>query len=314
MSQRVRRRFVPQLEALEDRAVPSTVQRPIADFLSQQGTTSVFNTEVPGLPDNIGVTTATTVINGTFALIDYSGKDAAFLSAHYGINLGTTVSGTVHERPLADGRAEVSVELDTSNALAWACVYNPNNPPDVNSSSTPLVFGYRAQDLVANPGLKPALAKSHLQVVFDNTAPGAPLPDLVNAFILGNAGPGVQLISISLRATAQGVVHDPTGQQPDQLGGLVVSQTGVLARGGGHFVGDFGFAVEVISIHSTANGPSQSASPGSASTQGTVVGSPQKAAASLATEPSSGAKTSPPSAADDLFATLPESVWADPFA
>src|SRR5262249_23097358 len=47
MSQRLRTRFIPQLETLEDRAVPSTVQRPISDFLSQQGTTSVFNSALP---------------------------------------------------------------------------------------------------------------------------------------------------------------------------------------------------------------------------------------------------------------------------
>src|SRR5262249_14004745 len=76
----------------------------------------------------------------------------------------------------------------------------------------------------------------------------APLPDLVNAFILGNSGPGVQLVSLSFRADAKGLVHDPAGQQPDQPGSLVVSQTGVLARGGGHFVGDFGFAAEVVHI------------------------------------------------------------------
>src|SRR5262249_28821994 len=139
MSQRNRSHYRPQVEALEERAVPSStaaaVQRPLADFLSQQGSTSVFNTELPGLPDNIAWTTARNVSNGHFALIDYSGKDAVFLLAHYGINLGTTVSGKLTERPLADGRAEVSVELDTRNALAWACPFNPANPPDVNSSA-----------------------------------------------------------------------------------------------------------------------------------------------------------------------------------
>src|SRR5262249_15680573 len=155
----------PQLEVLEERWVPSTTQRPLGDFLSQQGTTSGFNTEVPGLPDNIGWSTASTVSDGRFPLIDYSAKDAAFLSTNFGINLGTGGTGNVHEVTLKDGRAQVSVELHTKNALDWACLSDPNNPTDLNSSSTPLVFGYRAQDLIANPSLKPALAESHLQVV-----------------------------------------------------------------------------------------------------------------------------------------------------
>ena len=94
----------------------------------------------------------------------------------------------------------------------------------------------------------------NLQVVFINSSRGAPLPDLVNAFILGNAVPGVELVSLSFRAHAAGVVHDPSGQQPDQQGTLVVSQTGVLARGGGHFVSDFGFAAEVVKILSKKDG------------------------------------------------------------
>jgi hypothetical protein len=243
MSHPTRHSSRPQLEALEDRLVPST----IADFISHQGTTSIFNTEVPGLPDNVGWTTATSVSDGRFALVDYSGKDVEFLSSHYGINLGTTESGTVTSHVLADGRVEWNVELDTDNALAWACPSNPANPPNFNSSSTPLLFGYRAQDLIAHPGLTPALAHSHLQVVVDEPA-GAPLPDLVNAFILGNTIPGEKIVSVDFRAEAKGVVHDPTGHQPDQQGTLVVSQTGVLQRGNGNFVGDFGFSAEVVSI------------------------------------------------------------------
>src|SRR4051794_39107809 len=38
-------------------------------------------------------------------------------------------------------------------------------------------------------------------------------------------------VSISFRATAEGVVHDPAGQQPDAQGTLVVSQAGVQFRG-----------------------------------------------------------------------------------
>jgi hypothetical protein len=60
--------------------------------------------------------------------------------------------------------------------------------------------------------------------------------------------------------------------------------------------------------------PSQPATSGSTSARGTVVVPPQQVTSSSATEWSSGAKRSPPSAADDLSATFPESLGADPFA
>src|SRR5437016_1956309 len=114
------RRFQPRLEALEERWTPSsTTIRPISDFLNAQGTTSVFNHGVAGFPDEIGWGTSTATINagtGRFALIDYTGQDAAFL----GLNLGTTTSGSISERLLSDGLAQVTVTLHTHNALAFA--------------------------------------------------------------------------------------------------------------------------------------------------------------------------------------------------
>jgi hypothetical protein len=254
MSHRTPHYCRPRLEALEERAVPSATTRPISDFINAQGTTSLFGPQsapgVPaagfaGYPDNIGWVTSTATNlagNGRFARVDYSGKDAAFLSSHFGINLGTTESGTITERPLADGRAEVSVELDTKNALAWATTFSLSDTGYDSNNTTPLLFGYRPQEVVA--GATPALATAHLHVVFDNTAPGAPLPDLVNAFILGNTAPGQELVALSFRADARGVAHTPTGDQP---GELVVSQTGVLFRGN-HYVLDGGFTAEVVSI------------------------------------------------------------------
>jgi hypothetical protein len=106
----------PRLEALEDRWCPSSPQ-PLSDFLSRQGTTSAFNFGVPGLPDELGASNSTSAIlvgNGHFARIDYTGQDAGFL----GLKLGTTISRTVSERPLFDGRAEVKMNLHTHNAFA----------------------------------------------------------------------------------------------------------------------------------------------------------------------------------------------------
>ena len=95
-------------------------QRPLSDFLSKQGTTMVFNTPVP---DQIGWFNNSSgqfpPASARFALFDYAGLAADYLNHNFGISLGTTTSGSVTERPLADGRAEVTVILHTTNALAW---------------------------------------------------------------------------------------------------------------------------------------------------------------------------------------------------
>src|SRR6516164_2740434 len=133
-------RFQPQLEALEDRRCPSTT-RPIADFLTAQGTTSVFPNGInpggpAGLPDELGWSTSTaTFENGTarFARVDYTGQDAAFLH----LNLGTTTSGIISERTLPDGTAVDTVNLITRNAFAWANDFDVNN-----FAASPVIFGY----------------------------------------------------------------------------------------------------------------------------------------------------------------------------
>jgi hypothetical protein len=123
----------------------AAVQRPISDFLSQQGTTMVFNAPVP---DEIGWANAAP--STLFAWFDYNGTAADYL-AGFGIDLGTTTSGKVTERPLKDGRAEVQVILDTKNALTWAA--DPNPDPNADPPS----FGYRPAELAADPSLVPAL-------------------------------------------------------------------------------------------------------------------------------------------------------------
>jgi hypothetical protein len=242
-------RFQLRLEALEDRCVPSTIS--ISDFLNAQGQTSVFNYGVPGLPDEIGWTTSTATVNaGTalFARIDYTGQDAAFLH----LNLGTTTSGTVSDHLLSDGKDQVTVNLHTHNAFAFA----------QKLDSGAVLFGYTPDQLAANPNLLPPVGHSDLQLVY-KAAPDAPPPDIVNAFILGGQ-PGYDLVSLSFRATAQGTT--PTGQQAT----LVVSETGVLGRTPVP-IRDGGFTAEVIDIQThgdrlppgapAADGPTASVAP-----------------------------------------------------
>jgi hypothetical protein len=224
-------------------------QRPISDFLSAQGTTSLFN---PPVRDYLGWTRPFTnpELNQVLASVDYAGIAAAFV----GSSLGTTISGSVHERPLADGRAEVSVILRTKNALTY--VVGP--PFDIRNPSLtgtgPLSFAYRPQDIVANPSLRPGLAESHLNLVFKNTAPGAPLPDAVEAFFRGIVAPGQELVSVSFRANAAGPLRALAGLGPDGTPGrCIVTQSGVLFRGGPHFSGarSDGFPVERVELRRT---------------------------------------------------------------
>jgi hypothetical protein len=276
-------RFQPRLEALEDRCTPST----ISDFLNAQGTTSVFNYGVVGLPDEIGWTTSTATINagtGRFARIDYTGQDAAFL----GLNLGTTTSGTVSDRLLSDGRDQVTINLHTHNALAFAQQFGSGYP------FGPVLFGFTPDQLAANPGLRPSVGDSDLQLVY-KAAPGASPPDIVNAFILGGQS-GYELVSISFHATVRGTT--PAGQAAT----LVVSEAGPEGRTPVPFsVRDGGFAAEVVDVQ-TNNGTRSPA----ASAQPTVA----SVAAALPTL-SAGVQGTQNSAPDYLFA-LPASVLDDP--
>jgi hypothetical protein len=207
------------VQAAQDPAV----QRPISDFLDAQGTTMVFNSPVP---DQVGWSNNPALPNfppPRFGLFDYAGLANDFLISQGHSSLDTRTDGTITERPLADGRAEVSVILHTTNALTWASVLVPD------PSTSPTLFGNRAADVLN--GATPALGDSVLQVVFKNTAPGAPLPDLVNAFILGKALPGQELVFIAFLGTATGPLHALASLGPEGTPGLcLVVETGLLMK------------------------------------------------------------------------------------
>jgi hypothetical protein len=207
-------------------AQDGAVQRPISDFLDAQGTTMIFNTPVPdqiGWSNNPSLSKSSSPPPFRFALFDYAGLANEYLISQGHASLDTTTDGTVTERPLANGRAEVSVILHTTNALAWA------SDPTVDPNTSPTLFGNRAA-VVLN-GATPALGDSVLQVKFNNTAPGAPLPDLVNAFVLGHALTGQELTFLAFRGTATGPLHALAGLGPEGTPGLcLVVQTGLLMK------------------------------------------------------------------------------------
>ena len=202
-------------------------QRPISDFLSRQGTTQVFLAPVR---DVVGWLSALQPPPQqrppvAFAVVDYCGfADEYLMSLDPDLALGTTMDGRVTERPLKDGRAEVTVILHTKNALTFAL--NLSDLSDPNPSDNPPDFGSHALDVAG--GADPALGNSNLKVVLINTAPGADLPDLVDAFILGNAAPGQELLALGFHADARGPLHASFGVPEGTAGKCVVAQTGIF--------------------------------------------------------------------------------------
>jgi hypothetical protein len=213
MSQR-RFRFCPQLEAFEERVCPSgsTVVLPIASFLSQQGTTTLLT---PPVPDQLafanssfdpGTTSADT---NRFIMVDYTGSAAQYLAQH-GINLNTQITGFVTETTIGTtGRMEVSVNLEVTNALTWVAEVPPADRSFSAINDLPLELGYRAQNLVANPALKPALSDAHLQITFQEQA-GAALPDLFQALTMGNAPPGFAPETVDFQSWGTGTLDAGT--------------------------------------------------------------------------------------------------------
>ena len=204
--------------------------RPLSDFLEAQGQTNEIFYPIPEylawLNHGELVSSSGKPLQWRCAQVDYAGISARYLKEHVGLDLGTTVSGFISERPLKDGRAEVLVVIHTTNALAWAqdCTYDfgPN---------IPTAFGEYQTDLLSNPSLTPALATSHMVIKFKNTAPGAPFPDLVCTVGVGECTEGFELLSQYFRANGSGPLHASSGFADGTPGKLVVTETGIFRPG-----------------------------------------------------------------------------------
>jgi hypothetical protein len=202
------------LGTTETVSAQETTERDIMDFVNAQGT-FCFTRGLLGLPGNpnecllfvppvpnfLG---ATDPDAGLSMSVDYAGlADAACDRI-----AGTRFCGTVQEKPLKDGRAEVYVELKTFDAITWVI-------DGFDFANDPVIFGTRWQEVKTGPDqgdcffpALPALGDSLLQVRFINPKPGAPLPDLIQ--LLADPAEGQKVLSLALDAEAVGLLPDGT--------------------------------------------------------------------------------------------------------
>jgi hypothetical protein len=161
------------------------------------------------------------------------------------------VEGSIVEVPLSDGRAEVTVVLHTTNSLSFASKWDASSaaPAGQSAQLNERLFGYTPAEILGDPHHnRPALGESHMVLVFKNTAPGAPMPDLVQWFNFGPQAPGQALDSLYFDTKASGTLHAAANQGPEGTPGtLVVNQFGILT---GPVQGpDAGFFTEVVDLH-----------------------------------------------------------------
>jgi hypothetical protein len=147
--------------------------RSLDEFLDAQGSTIQF---FPPVPDYLGWGGGDPV---TFGLIDYAGLAADYL-LEQGVNLGTEVRGVITECVLTDGSAQLTVALVTDNAMGFAQDVDALIANGFDFANTDTILGNKAVDIAA--GEPAAVGSAEVYLSFRMSAPGDPLPDVLNVF------------------------------------------------------------------------------------------------------------------------------------
>jgi len=201
-------------------AMAQTTMRPLSDFIDAQQVAG------NGSP-YIDWTDPTT---NRVMVIDYAGKINDYIVAHGGTGVGTTISGTVMQRALKDGKAEITVLLHLQHAIVYAY------------QGSSLVFGHTQTDILS--GSDPALATVNFTLKFTISAPGAPLNDLSTIVFSQHAE-----VFQQLNAIGQGTFRAAYGVADGTPGIAQTTQTGTLqSQGNGGPRGDH-FPAEHIDFH-----------------------------------------------------------------
>jgi hypothetical protein len=222
----------------ETTASAGTVERSFDEWLAAQGTFCVPDGSggcflfFPPLPNMLGWEDND---SGTCALVDYAGLANQYIKQQSGgaIDLGTTVTGTVKERALNDGRSEITVRLQFTNALAFAVA-------GCDITSGPLIFGYRTQEVLA--GATPSLANGSIVFKYTTPLPGSPQggyhpQDLIEVVFFPQVGQ--DLAYVNFNADADGHLREASGFPDGTLGTLSIKELALFkpkGRAGEPFV------------------------------------------------------------------------------
>lgn len=197
--------ITPKPDTPPEGSQPQPGMRTIGEFLARQGTYCV--------DDGMGgcMQYAPPVANymawydrsqDRSIVVDYAGLANTWLEAASGFkrSLGTQVTGTINENPMEDGRALVTVDLHTTNAMSFMV----QGPQLANAP----IFGSTPQQLL-DESHRATVGDAHIHLVFVNNAVGAPLPDLVQLVMAPQ--PGQQLVDMRIHYDGNGQVFAPDG-------------------------------------------------------------------------------------------------------
>ena len=210
-------------------------QRPIGDWLAEQG--QGFGLSL-GFPADYLAFTGREPGNPNAELnklivVDYAGIDAATVEADSGgsVVIDTQTSGSVSEKTLEDGRTEVHVRLQASDALTYVL--------DLNSGD--VIFG--ADPSATAGGAEPGLGNTSLQVKYIIDRPlGGTMEDLMEVIFFGSG----DITWISFQANAFGPLEDGS---PGMASTTQTAPISAAIRNG--FKGGLAdaFPVEMIRLH-----------------------------------------------------------------
>ncbi len=194
----------PPVRALAAAAGGRVTRRSIEEFVAAQPNYCLL----PGNPNGCDISIPGIDLqafydpsNDNVIVLDYPGIAAAYLRANGGPDLGTTFSGSVTERVLNDGRAEITVVLHTENALTFVEDGTAPVPASV------LRLGATPAQVLA--GAPVALGSSTLRLTYIAPQPGMPLVAISQISFF--EADKYQIVRLGFQAQAEGVLHASSG-------------------------------------------------------------------------------------------------------